>query len=86
MGEKMYVKAGDRATYSRTISEGDVYLFGGVTGDLSKTHTNEAYMRERSQYGKRIAHGTLVGAPHNSPFTKLARRPKNRPSGTVQAT
>ena len=36
--------------------------------------------------GKRTAQGTLVGAPHSSWFTKLARRPKNRPNGTQQAT
>ena len=36
--------------------------------------------------GKRTPHGTLVGAPHNSAFTKLASRPNNSPNGTVQAT
>ena len=35
---------------------------------------------------KRIAQGTVVGAPHSSWFTKLASRPKNRPNGTQQAT
>ena len=28
-------------------------------------------------------HGKLVGAPHSSPFTKLAQRPKNRPMGAA---
>ncbi len=27
-------------------------------------------------------HGRSVGAPHSSPFTKFAQRPKNRPMGT----
>ena len=35
--------------------------------------------------GKRIAQGTVAGAPHSSAFTKLASRPKNRPKGTQQA-
>ena len=35
---------------------------------------------------KRIAQGTVVGAPHSSWLTKLASRPKNRPNGTQQAT
>ena len=35
---------------------------------------------------KRTAQGTCVGAPQSSWFTKLARRPKNRPNGTQQAT
>jgi 3-hydroxybutyryl-CoA dehydratase len=57
---EMLMKIGDRATYSRTVSESDVYLFGGVTGDLSGTHTNEAYMKKRSKYGRRVAHGVLI--------------------------
>jgi acyl dehydratase len=60
MPKAMLMKIGDKATYSRTVSESDVYLYGGVTGDLSGTHTNEQYMKEKSQFGKRIAHGTLV--------------------------
>jgi acyl dehydratase len=60
MAKSMLMKLGDKAVYSRTVSESDVYLYGGVTGDLSGTHTNEQYMKKKSQYGKRIAHGTLV--------------------------
>jgi 3-hydroxybutyryl-CoA dehydratase len=57
---KMAMKVGDRGSYARTVTESDVYGFGGITGDLSATHTNEAYMQKRSQYGKRLAHGALI--------------------------
>ncbi len=30
------IEVGDRASFRKTISEADVYLFAGITGDLSK--------------------------------------------------
>lgn len=45
-------------TPSRTIGEGDVMLFGGLTGDVCELHTNEAYART-TEFGGRIVHGML---------------------------
>lgn len=45
-------------TPARTVSEADVFLFGGLTGDLAELHTNEAYART-TEFGGRIAHGML---------------------------
>ena len=54
-----HVKIGDRVTFSKTIGESDVYMFAGITGDLSGNHVNEQYM-SKSKYGRRIAHGALL--------------------------
>ena len=54
-----YVKIGDHVSFSKTVGESDIYLFAGITGDLSGNHVNEEYMR-RSKYGRRIAHGVLI--------------------------
>ena len=54
-----YVKAGDQVTFAKTVGESDIYLFAGITGDLSVNHINEQYMA-RSKYGRRIAHGALL--------------------------
>jgi len=54
-----HVQIGDRAVFSKTVGESDVYLFAGITGDLSGNHVNEQYM-QRSKYGRRIAHGALM--------------------------
>ncbi len=54
-----YVKVGDKVSFSKTVSESDVYLFAGVTGDLAPVHVNQALM-EKSAYGQRIAHGALL--------------------------
>ena len=36
------LKLGDSASHSKTISETDVYLFAGITGDLNPAHVNES--------------------------------------------
>ena len=57
--EDFYVKVGSKTTFSKTISESDVYLFAGITGDFSPNHVNRQYM-ERSFYGRLMAHGALL--------------------------
>ena len=57
--EDFYVKVGSKTTFSKTISESDVYLFAGITGDFSPNHINRQYM-ERSSYGRLMAHGALL--------------------------
>lgn len=54
-----YVAIGDSVSFSKTVSESDVYLFAGITGDLAPNHVNEEYMK-RSSYGRRMAHGALI--------------------------
>jgi 3-hydroxybutyryl-CoA dehydratase len=50
---------GRKVTVRKTVSESDVYLFAGLTGDLSPNHVDEEYMR-KTKYGRRIAHGALL--------------------------
>lgn len=54
-----YVSIGQTVSFSKTVSEADVYLFAGITGDLAPVHVNAALMAE-SAYGQRIAHGALI--------------------------
>ncbi|MBM3597594.1 MAG: dehydratase [Alphaproteobacteria bacterium] len=54
-----YVSVGDRAAFTKTVGESDVYLFAGITGDFSPNHVNKSYM-ERSSYGRLQAHGALL--------------------------
>jgi len=54
-----YVAVGDHASFSKTVSETDVYMFAGITGDFSPNHVNKAYM-ERSSFGRLQAHGALL--------------------------
>ena len=52
------LKVGDTAKFSKTVSESDVYLFAGVTGDLNPAHVNEDYAKD-TFFKTRIAHGML---------------------------
>ena len=50
---------GDKAEFSKTISETDIYLYAGVTGDFNPAHINEVYAKE-THFKTRIAHGMLM--------------------------
>jgi 3-hydroxybutyryl-CoA dehydratase len=53
------LKVGDCAQISKTVSETDIYLFAGITGDFNPAHVDEEYAR-RTFFGTRIAHGMLT--------------------------
>jgi 3-hydroxybutyryl-CoA dehydratase len=52
---------GTQATLSRTITENDILLFAEISGDHNPIHLDVEYA-ERSFFGKRIAHGFLIGS------------------------
>ena len=52
---------GEQATLSRIINEHDIILFAEVSGDKNPIHLDAKYA-ERSLFGKRIAHGFLIGS------------------------
>jgi 3-hydroxybutyryl-CoA dehydratase len=54
-----HVAIGDTTNFTKTVSESDVYLFAGITGDFSPNHVNQIYM-EKSSWGKRMVHGALL--------------------------
>jgi acyl dehydratase len=50
---------GDRAVSpTRTITEADLVMFSGLSGDYNEIHTSEAFSQGNA-FGKRIAHGIL---------------------------
>ena len=53
------VPIGREVTFTKTVSESDVYLYAGITGDFSPNHVDQTYM-ERSAWGRRMAHGMLL--------------------------
>lgn len=50
---------GDYAEVAKTVSEADVYLFAGLTGDFNPAHINEEYAQQ-TFFKTRIAHGVLL--------------------------
>ena len=50
---------GDKASFGKTVSESDIYLFAGISGDFNPAHVNEEYAKE-TFFKTRIAHGMLA--------------------------
>ncbi|MBU3178299.1 MaoC family dehydratase [Clostridium estertheticum] len=50
---------GDKDSFEKTISESDVYLYAGITGDLNPAHINQREA-ETTMFKGRIAHGMLT--------------------------
>ena len=53
------IPVGLKTRVSKTVSESDVYLFAGITGDVDQNHTDEEFCKKTS-FGHRIAHGALI--------------------------
>ncbi|MEV6929187.1 MaoC/PaaZ C-terminal domain-containing protein [Dactylosporangium sp. NPDC051485] len=58
------------STPGRTIGDGDVSRFAGLTGDYNSLHVDEEYARS-TPFGGRIAHGVLVQGIANGLTTRL---------------
>jgi acyl dehydratase len=54
-----YIVGTQRSTTGRTITEADIVLHAGQTGDFYPHHMDEEWCRTQP-FGRRIAHGTLI--------------------------
>ena len=52
------MKIGDSASFTKTVTDTDVYMFAGITGDFNPAHVNQVEA-EKGMFGKRLAHGML---------------------------
>jgi acyl dehydratase len=74
------IPVGTTVTFAKTIGESDIYLFAGITGDLSPNHVNAEYMKA-TPYGGIIAHGALlVGLMSNCSTRVLEYASSPRPA------
>ena len=55
------LEVGMSATFTKTITETDVYLFAGISGDFNPMHVDEEFAK-LTPFGTRIAHGALPQA------------------------
>ncbi len=55
------LKTGEQAYFAKTLSEADMLLFSGVTGDVNQLPVNEEFAK-KTRYGRRIAHGMLTAS------------------------
>ncbi len=92
------LKVGMSASFAKTVTEADIVLFAGVSGDNNAVHTNEEFAAT-TVFGGRIAHGFLTASVISAavanrlpgPGTvylgqQLRFRAPVRPGDTVHAT
>jgi len=53
------IAIGDTASFSKTITEHDVYAFAGLSGNFNPVHVDEEFARN-TRFKGRIAHGLLA--------------------------
>ena len=53
------IQIGDKASFTKTVSESDVYQFAGITGDFNPIHINSEYAKQ-TMFKERIVHGILT--------------------------
>jgi len=54
-----HLKVGDFAEFGKTVTETDIYLYAGITGDFNPAHVNEEFAKN-TFFKTRIAHGMLT--------------------------
>jgi 3-hydroxybutyryl-CoA dehydratase len=55
------LEVGMSATYAKTVSEADIVLFAGISGDSNPVHVDDDYARD-TMFKGRIAHGMLTAS------------------------
>jgi acyl dehydratase len=67
------IQVGERyESPGRTVTEGDIVLFAGISGDYNVLHTDAEFMKT-SIFGERIAHGLLGLAIQAGLFTRATQ-------------
>ncbi len=53
------IQVGDKESFTKTMSESDIYNFAGISGDFNPIHVNEEYAKT-TNFEHRICHGILT--------------------------
>lgn len=67
---KIPYELGFTTHFEKTVSESDVYMFAGISGDMNRVHLNDQYMKGTA-IGERVAHGMLTFSIASAAETKL---------------
>ena len=52
------IQLGDSASFTKTVTETDIILYAGISGDFNPAHIDSEHAKD-SMFGQRIAHGML---------------------------
>jgi len=65
-----FVEGEEMVSMGRTVTEADVVMFAGMSGDWNPLHTDEEFART-TPFGKRIAHGALGFVIQSGLFSRI---------------
>jgi 3-hydroxybutyryl-CoA dehydratase len=64
------IKVGEKKSFTKTITEADVFAFCGITADFNPIHVDDVFARQ-SRFKGRIAHGMLVAGLVDQTLTAI---------------
>jgi 3-hydroxybutyryl-CoA dehydratase len=64
------IKIGEKKSFSKTITESDIFAFCGITGDFNPMHVDEVFASQ-TRFKGRIAHGMLVAGLVDQTLTAI---------------
>jgi len=64
------IQVGDKATFSKTMTESDIFAFSAITGDFNPIHVNVEFAKE-SVFKQRVVHGMLTAGLVDQTLTHI---------------
>ena len=64
------IQIGDKATFSKTMTESDIFAFSAITGDFNPIHVNVEFAKE-SVFKQRVVHGMLTAGLVDQTLTHI---------------
>ncbi len=64
------IQIGERMTFSKTITEADIFAFAGITGDFNPLHV-DAEFAKGTMFKQRVAHGMLTAGLIDNTLTAI---------------
>ena len=77
MSDVLGIKLGDKAEFTKAVSDADIVAFAEVTGDNQPLHLDDVYAA-KTRFKRRLAHGMLSAG-----FISAALGTKLAPNATV---
>ena len=68
--DKLGVGIGYKTTHTKYITEADIVIFAGISGDFNPVHVSEEYAK-KTPFAGRIAHGAFAQALLSAAMAKL---------------
>ena len=68
--DKLGIDIGTKTSHMKTITEADIVMFSGVSGDTNPVHMCEQYAK-KTLFGGRVAHGIIAVGLISAALAKL---------------